>query len=227
MKSLADSQFGKRYGSGSRSRRQFSENNRNTFSPGPRGLWPRINYPSVSVFLLSFPLSSSASQSISLRLHPKTTVSSRTLFSTIYSRVTRQHTPTQIARMDVTSYMYPHIHPVLQLNRDLAQFGVFVAVTDVQGVEHMQRTFQAQPAAGGHRMAVLPLADLDGPARVALFCRNLPALLLPLRVFIIRAHGVEITFADVESALFALRYRRPIFMVGYWAAAPVSAMFFS
>ncbi|KAK0703157.1 hypothetical protein B0T26DRAFT_806863 [Lasiosphaeria miniovina] len=139
-----------------------------------------------------------------------------------------QHTTTP-AKMDadVTSFMYAHIHPVLRLNRDLAPFGVFVAVTDMQGVERMGAIYHEQLEAAGHRMSVLALPDVDGPARVALFCRCLPDLILALDVLVLHADGVDIIFADVESALFALRRRRPAFVVAYWAPTSVASMFFA
>ncbi|KAK3360827.1 hypothetical protein B0T24DRAFT_599897 [Lasiosphaeria ovina] len=73
--------------------------------------------------------------------------------------------------MDVTSFMYAHIHAVLRLNRDLERFGVFVALTDVTGLRMMRRRYQEQPAAAGHQMVVLSLPDVDFPARVALVAR--------------------------------------------------------
>ncbi|KAK3360793.1 hypothetical protein B0T24DRAFT_725231 [Lasiosphaeria ovina] len=120
--------------------------------------------------------------------------------------------------MDVTSFMYTHIHPVLRLNRDLERFGVFVALTDATGLRMMQRRYQEQPAAEGHQMVVMPLPDVDFPARVALFYRNLPTLLEPLRVVVLRADDVDIIFADIEAALFALHRRRDLERFGVFVA---------
>ncbi|KAK3361354.1 hypothetical protein B0T24DRAFT_725084 [Lasiosphaeria ovina] len=105
------------------------------------------------------------------------------------------------------------------------RFGVFVALTDATGLRMIQRRYQEQPAAEGHQMVVMPLPDVDFPARVALFYRNLPTLLEPLRVVVLRADDVDIIFADIEAALFALHRRRPVFIVGYWAPTPVGGMF--